>query len=76
MITKRPGASLPGLPTSSRMSTADSIAAHAYALAISLGVSERELAKSLMRVAVEIAARQNDPDGWLAIVNGQIKEHN
>ncbi|MDI7865048.1 hypothetical protein MRS76_24330 [Rhizobiaceae bacterium n13] len=73
-MNKRPGASLPGLPRSSKLSPADAIVASAAALAAELGVPERELAASCMRLAVTIATKQNDPDGWLAILTGQIKE--
>ena len=50
----------------SGLSPADKIIAGAFALAVELGITEREIAASAMKLAVVTAEKQVDPDAWLA----------
>jgi hypothetical protein len=48
-----------------KMKPADAIMANAASLAAVLGVSEREIAKAALTLAIGIAERKGDPDNFL-----------
>lgn len=50
------------------LSTSDQIFAHSMALGTALGISERELAKSALAIAIGIADEKGDPDRYLAML--------
>ena len=57
------------------LSPADKIIAGAFALAVELGITEREIAASAMKLAVVTAEKQVDPDAWLAaLISLHVKE--
>jgi hypothetical protein len=49
-----------------RLSTADKIICNAAALAKEMGISDRELARSALHLAIGVAEQHGDPDGYLA----------
>lgn len=51
-----------------KQETPDAILAHALALGVALGVPEREIARSALKVAVTIAHKHGDPDGFLRMI--------
>lgn len=48
------------------LSKSDAIIANAFALGSELGCTERELARSALALALTIAEKSADPDGFLA----------
>lgn len=61
--------SLPGLPASKKSDEAANVMMqHAFALGTALGLSDRQIAAAAMRLAVVIAERDGDPDGWLKTI--------
>lgn len=57
-----------------KMGQSDTLIAHAFALADTFGIPDRDMAAAAMRAAVAMAEKQKDPDGWLALLAGLPKQ--